>query len=489
MNWQVPLPPWPLETVRALAAARGVRCWPVGGAVRDALLGHPIHDWDFAVEDDARGLARAAANALGGDYFPLDNERDVGRAILQPDGRRLELDFTRLRGPDLETDLRLRDLTINAMAAGPDGELIDPTGGLADLQARLVRAVGPQSFDDDPLRMLRAVRLAAELDMRLEAKTAAWIIERSATLARSSAERIRDEFVRLLAAPAVADHLYILDGLTLLTQVIPEIEPLKEQRQTLPHRYDVWWHTLQVVDAAEALSEVLMGQRPRPLYVDAPEQAWDDLAAALGHLAAPVAAHLAAGARRTLLRLAALAHDLGKPITCTEDEQGQLHFYTHERVGAEMIAARLHALRFSRADAERVETMVAAHMRPAHLAQAGQPVTRRAVYHFFRDLGSAGVEVVLLAVVDHLGVWGPNLQPQRWESLLETARTLLGHYFEQPAEAVAPPPLLTGKDLIQELGLRPGPRIGRLLEALREAQAAGEVHTRDEALALARSLV
>lgn len=485
---RVQLPDWPLETVRALAAARAVRCWPVGGAVRDALLGRPIHDWDFAVAGDARGLARAVADALGAAYFPLDDERDVGRAVLQQDEQRLELDFTRLRGPGLEADLRLRDLTINAMAAGPDGELIDPTGGLADLQANLVRAVGPQSFDDDPLRMLRAVRAAAELGMRLEAKTAAWIIQRSATLGRSAAERVRDEFVRILAAPSVADHLHILDGLTLLAQVIPEIEPLKEQRQTFPHRYDVWWHTLQVVDATEALAEALTGGRPQPLYVDAPARAWDEVAAALGPFAPLVAAHLAEGQRAVLLRLDALGHDLGKPVTCTEDEGGQLHFYTHERVGAELVAARLRALRFSRADTERVETTVAAHMRPAHLAQAEQPVSRRAVYRFFRDLGSAGVDTALLALADHLGVWGPNLRSDRWERLLETARVLLGHYFEQHAGTVAPP-LLTGNDLMRELGLPPGPRIGKLLEALREAQAAGEVSSREEALALARSLL
>ena len=494
MAVQVPLPEWPLARIRALATARGVQVWPVGGVVRDALLGRPLHDWDFAVERDALGLARAAADELGGAFYPLDPERDTARVILRRGGRRFEMDFAGLRGPNLEADLKGRDFTLNAMAAGPDGTLIDPLGGLADLQARLVRATGEAAFDDDPLRMLRAVRLVAELGLRLEARTAAWIIQRAPTLSRVSPERVRDEFVRILATPGAATHLRMLDELELLIQVIPEIDPLKEQAQSPPHRFDVWWHTLLVVEAAEGVAMVAAGKRPSPAYVDGPERAWDEIKETLGRWGPAITDHLEARlkggrTRRELFLLAALCHDLGKPLTCTEDERGHLHFYGHERVGARLAADRMRALRFSRPEVERVRKVVQAHMRPGHLSRVQGPVTRRAVYRFFRATGSAGVEVALLSVADHLSTWGPNLQADRWARRLEVVRLLLGHYFERREEVIAPAPLVTGEDLMAELGLEQGPQVGRLLETIREAQAAGEVHTREEALELARRLV
>jgi len=488
MGIVVNLGKWPLEQVRALAAERAVQVWPVGGVVRDALLGRPLHDWDFAVERDGMGLARAAADAFGGAYYPLDAERDAGRVVLRREGRRLELDFAALRGPDLEADLQGRDFTINGMAVGPDGQLIDPLGGLADLRARLVRAWAAAAFDADPLRMVRAVRLAAELDMRLEAGTAAWIARRASTLPRSSAERVRDEFVRILAVPAPTGHVHMLDELGLLAQIVPEIEPLKEQAQSPPHRFDVWWHTLMVVEAVGMVMQALDGGRPQPCYVDAPQQVWGKVVGTLGRFGPAVAGHLGGRGGTVPLRLAALFHDLGKPLTCTEDERGHLHFYDHARVGARLAEQRMQRLRFSRAETELVRSMVQNHLRPADLARAEGPLTRRAVYRFFRATGDAGVGVVLLCLADHIATWGPNLQPRCWTRRLEVAEALLVHYFERREETVSPAPLVTGRDLMEVLGVPQGPEVGRLLEAVREAQAAGEVCTCEEALALARRM-
>jgi len=457
--------------------------------VRDALLGRATHDWDFAVDGNAIRLARAVADELDGAFYALDRERDTGRVILPAeDGGQLELDFAALRGPDLESDLWARDFTINAMAVGPEGRLIDPTGGLADLQGRLVRAVGEEAFEKDPLRMLRAVRLIAELNLRLESRTAIWIIQRAETLAQVSAERIRDELMRILDLPAAADHVHMLDELGLLVRVIPEVEYLKEQEQSPPHRFDVWWHTLLIVEAVGAMLVTLAGGQPRLAYVDAPPHVWSDVEGALGRFRPALAAHLEAHGGAALLRLAALCHDLGKPLTCTEDEDGRLHFYGHERVGARITAQRLRELRFKRAEVKCVEDVVRGHMRPGHLARVEGPVTRRAIYRFFRDTGEAGVHIVLLSLADHVSTYGPNLESQRWARRLEVAEKLLAHYFERQQETVSPVPLVSGKDLMAELDLEEGPQIGQLLEAVREAQAAGEVRTREEALELTRRL-
>ena len=491
----VTLPVSPLDSVRRLAADRDTRVWPVGGVVRDALLGRPIHDWDFAVERDAAGLARSVADALGGAYYALDPERGTGRVVLTPqDARPMALDFAELREADLEADLHGRDFTINAMATTPDGQLIDPLGGLDDLQARLVRAVRPTALDDDPLRMLRAVRLVAELGLRLEASTAAWISQRAAMVTQTSPERVRDEIIRVLAAPAAADHVHLLDELGLLAQVLPEVEPLKEQAQSPPHRFDVWWHTLLTVEAVQATVDEAGGASTAHLaYLEVPQQVWADVRDRLGRFSASLTDHLAVRlkgghTRRTLLTLAALCHDLGKPITCTEDERGRLHFYGHERAGARITARRMRALRMSEAEVEHAQAIVRAHLRPGHLARLEGPVTRRAVYRYFRGTGSAGIEAVLLSLADHLATWGTDLERDRWLRQVGVSELLLSHYFEHPEQAVSPRPLITGSDLMRHLGIDEGPQVGQLLGAVQEAQAAGEVNTREQALDLARRL-
>ena len=491
----VTLTDWPWQIVRRLAKERGVQVWPVGGAVRDALLERPVHDWDFAVERGAMGLARSVADALDGHYFPLDAERDTGRVIATtPNGARVELDFAALRGGGLEADLFARDFTVNAMALDETGALIDPTGGQADLAKRYIRATSERAFQNDPARLLRVVRMEAELGFEIEPHTVGWLRRDASLAALPAAERVRDEFARLLTLPRAVVPLQRLDEFGLLRHIAPELEALKGVSQSPPHRFDVWHHTLMTVDALEGVSASVTGQRvARLALADAPSAAWGDLARAMGQFAGDVNAHLSVKVsggreRAMLLKLAALLHDVGKPQTWSQDEQGHIHFYNHEPIGAQMAAARMRKLHFSRDEAERIRTIVGQHLRPAHLSRA-EKVTRRAVYRYFRATSCAGVDVVLLSLADHLATYGPSLQEQRWSRRLEVVETLLTHYFDQYEETVAPPPLITGSDLITGLGLDAGPEIGRILEALREAQAAGEVTTREEALAHAGRLL
>jgi tRNA nucleotidyltransferase/poly(A) polymerase len=511
MSIHISLPEWPLKQVRAIAAARGARIWVVGGVVRDALLGRPVHDWDFVVNQDALGLARAVGDALGGAYFPLDKERGAGRVILAAkDDARMELDFAALRGADLEADLVARDLTINAMALDETGALVDPLDGETDLRARRIRATSERAFQDDPLRMLRATRLEAELgfefDFAIEPQTAAWIRRDALLLALPSAERLRDEFARGMAVPGASAYLQRVDELGLLPRVAPELEPLKTVTQSPPHRFDVWRHTLATVDTVERVIATVTGEplRSRPhALADVPPAAWGDLARVLSQFSGELREHLAVEFcngrdRALLLKLAALLHDVGKPETWSEGADGRIHFYGHEPAGARIAAARLQKLRFSRDEARRMHVIVEGHLRPLHLARAKKVTrsgrkekrsgSRRAVYRYFRATGDAGVEIVLLSLADHLATWGPNLQERRWARRLETAELLLSHYFERREETITPPPLVSGHDLMSTLGLEAGPEIGRLIEALREAQAAGEVRTREEALALAAQI-
>jgi hypothetical protein len=192
---------------------------------------------------------------------------------------------------------------------------------------------------------------------------------------------------------------------------------------------------------------------------------------------------------RPLLFLSALYHDTGKPATRQVDDHRHIRFFDHERVSAELVNRRARELRLSVQECDRLKKIVENHMRPFLLAQTGQLPTRRAVYRFFRDCGSAGVDVCLLSLADTLATYEAALPQEVWDRHLEVVRTLLEAWWEHPTEYVAPPALIGGHDLIEAFRLTPGPQIGKILEAVREAQASGQVNTRDEALALAAALL
>lgn len=475
----------------------GVEAYLVGGSVRDALLGRgaqAFHDLDFAVPAGGLVLARRLANWLGGAFFPLDAERDTGRAVLtKPDGGRLYLDFARWRGDSLQTDLADRDFTINAMALGVTrGErvaLIDPFGGQADLSAGVVRAVSEQSFAHDPARTLRAVRIEAELGFHLEPHTEALLRHAVPWLDRVSRERVRDELDRILAAPGAAGHVHRLDDLGLLALVLPEVIALKGVTQSLPHRTDVFTHTLQVLEVLEGLFAWLWpGAGYTPLAKDGASAA-----TRLAPWRGPLQAHLSQPTsgdrvRATLLKLAALLHDVGKPETRSEDEAGRIRFLGHEKGGAEIAARALGRLRFSSKEVALVRTTVVHHLRPLHLSKV-EAVTHRAVYRFFRDAAAAGVDVTLLGLADQLGTRKDALDLTEWQRALDVAAALLAGYYHRHREVISPPKLVNGRDLMRTFGLSPGPRLGELLERVREAQVEGLVSTREEALALVREIL
>jgi len=463
----------------------GQPAWLVGGALRDALLRRPIRDFDFVVAGEALASARAVANGLGAAFYPLDAERGVGRVVLVRDTDRITLDISSLRGPDLLADLTARDFTLNALAVdlARPAELIDPLQGERDLRAKLIRACSPTAIADDPLRALRAVRLAAELRFRIDKATLAAVRAQAQALGRVSSERRRDELLRCLSGPRPAAAMRSLDLLGLLPAIIPELSALHGVTQSPPHVYDVWEHTLTVLDR---LVEVLAALDP--VYnLEAVSDVTLGLASLrLGRHRQALGQHLATALNsdhplRSLLLLASLFHDVGKPATRSLDPSGRIRFFDHDQVGARLAEDRLSELRFSTEEVARVRGVVAHHLRPLNLSRENA-VTRRAIYRYFQQMGAAGVDVVLLSLADFLGTYGDRPPPlEEWNRLLDVCSQLLRAYFETPAESIRPPVLLTGDDLMTEFGVKSGPGLGRLLAELREAQAAGEVVDRPTA--------
>jgi putative nucleotidyltransferase with HDIG domain len=307
-------------------------------------------------------------------------------------------------------------------------------------------------------------------------------------LARVSAERIRDEFMRLLGGRRPAAALRALDRLGLLALIVPETTALKGVAQPPPHVFDAWEHTLQTVERLERVLAVL-GPTHDP---DAAADLALGLAAVqLGRCRETLAAHLEEPLSderpvRWLLFLAALLHDIGKPNTQTVGDDGRIHFYGHEHAGAEIAWRRAGQLRLSAGEARRVRAIVEFHLRPLLLANEKSGPSRRAIHRYFRAAGEAGVDVGLLALADVLGTWGPEFRQAEWARLTGVVAALLRARYEAYEQVVEPAPLVNGRDLMQQFGLAEGPEVGRLLEAIREAQAAGEITDRQEALELAR---
>jgi len=466
----------------------------VGGAVRDALLGLQAHDYDFVLPERAMETGRKAAASLGAAYYPLDKERDIARLILlDSEGERKILDFAAIRGPDLDSDLQARDFTINAMAVDlrQPQQLLDPLGGATDLHAKVLRACSPRSLRDDPVRILRAVRQAAAYRLHIDRGTRRLMVEAASLLSQVSPERIRDELFRILAGSQLSASLRALDILGALAIILPELDALHGVEQTPPHYQDVWEHTLAVVDKLQMVLNVL-GPHYDP-------NAGGSLMAGLlsmrlGRYRTSLDEHFATALNadrslKALLFLGALYHDAGKPATRQVDEQGKTRFLGHEKIGAELVSTRGLALRLSNVEIERLKNLVANHMRPLWLAQAGPQATRRAIYRFYRDTGPAGVEVCLLSLADVWGIYGAALPPEVWRRHLDIVRQLFAAWWETKDKHVSPPAILNGRELMAALGLESGPQVGRLLEAIRAAQAEGYVENRDEAVEFARKLV
>lgn len=464
----------------------------VGGCVRDALLRRPSHDLDLAVPDDGRRLARRIANAFQGDYYALDPERQVGRAIVRYNGVRYHVDVARFRGESLEQDLRGRDFTVNAIAVPLRGDLqrlIDPLNGVQDLFDKRLRRCSPEAIRDDPIRALRAIRQSVQFKLLIERETRADLRTYGVGIAHSSPERVRDEFMTILGGSKPHAALRALDSLGLLRLIVPEIDAMRGVTQSAPHIYDVLEHTL---NAVERMDSVITTISPQRTDESAADSALGLIVYLLDVFRPQLQAHLDAPlpngrSVRALLILAALLHDCGKPATRSVDEDGRIHFYRHESVGAELARERAEALRLSNEETARLVGCVRHHMRPMHLRNVESP-SRRAIYRFWKVAEGVGVDVCLLTLADYLAMVGTHLQVQAWLVHLQLVRTLLDAYFNRRAELVAPPPLINGTTLMEALNLPPGKLIGQLLDQIAEAQASGEISSAEEALELARRL-
>ena len=430
----IPWDPRALAVVRCLDEA-GHRAVLVGGCVRDSLLSRPPHDYDAATSARPEEILSACRR-----WRCLDVGIRHGTVTVLADGLPVEVTTFRREGrysdhrrPDqvafthsLEEDLARRDFTVNAMAWGSEG-LIDPFGGRADLEQGVVRCVGEpdRRFEEDALRVLRGLRLAAQLDFALEEETAAAVRRHLPELSHVAWERVREEFLRLICSPGAGRVL--LDFPEMAVQVLPELGPaVGFDQRNFHHLYDVYTHSVRALE----------GVSPSPA-----------------------------------LRLAALLHDVGKPSTFTLDESGTGHFYGHDRAGLPLADRALERLRVDRETRERALLLIARHHLPVEDG-------RRWAGRWARRLGTrALLELLELKGADGAACGTPD-GGQR--ALLDRARAQVLALEAEGACLTLRELAVNGHDALAA-GLK-GPAVGTALNALLDRVAQGELENDRETL-------
>jgi len=445
----------------------------VGGFIRDALLGRTPTDVDIVLSGDYDSGVSAIAEALGEDAFALGDRFQTRRFTLFHG----TLDITPLEGSGWEEDLLRRDFTVNAIGlpfgrlGDKDiaGALIDPADGLSDLAQHRIVAVAENNLLADPLRILRAYRFAVQLGFEIEEATASLLGLHADAVNQAAGERIREELFLMLRHPRAHAGLAALDKAGVLTALFPEIEPMRHFKQNDFHHLPVLAHSLEAIRELEHILSAGEGLA---------DDVRDTVLAEMREIVSPPAT------RASLVKLALLFHDVGKPQTAQVQENGKLTFYGHQQAGREIAEPILERLRLSNWERNVLLLLIEEHLRVGFYCNEPQ-LTNKLIYRFHRKLGDAATMSCIHALADARATRGPDAGEEFLAKHEEVVNAILWHhYFSE--ETVEPIPLLTGDQIMEVTGLPEGPDIGRLKEALLEAQVEGTVRDVDEAEAFVR---
>lgn len=465
-----------LKKVQRFARARKVRLYLVGGILRDIYLGRTKEnlDFDFCLKKGAINFARKLAGEIKAGFVVLDKKHGACRLVKKINEKFCTLDFTDFRGRDLEEDLLHRDFTINAFAVelekalgGPSlsGSIIDPYAGRADLDAKRIRMLNKKSFDEDPLRILRAFSFACIFGFKIDKETLKLIKLKKNKLRGVSCERIRDELFKIFDAPDTYTYLGQLDILGILRIIMPELEVMRKVRQGPYHHLDVWEHSLETIRQLDLL--IIEFKKDRKVQ--------DYLGGIISY----------GRTRRALLKLGALLHDIGKP-KAKRRREGKTTFYGHERVGLDIARNITKRLKLSGSEENALGKMIFCHLRPGYLADH-EEISPRAIFRYFRDTADEAASVLLISIADQRSTKGRLTTRKSSIRHERVVSGLIKEYFRQKEEK-KPQRLINGDILMKELKLFPSPLIGKILSEIDELQAIGKVKDRQGALKAAKRM-
>jgi poly(A) polymerase len=473
-----------LNAISTLASTKNKRIYLVGGFLRDLYLGNPGHDLDFAVSGNAMDLAQTVSEILKGVYIPLDRINRVARVVLEPHGEKWQIDFSSFKGVSIEEDLSNRDFTINSTAlelslyiklsvenGGLTAQrserwrwheaLLDPYGGLTDIENKTIRAINNYVFEADPVRILRGVRLAGKLGFSIKPETLALMEKSRWLLQEVSGERVWEELSAILALPQSYQWITILDNIGALSEWFP-IE-----------------HSLKTYD----LLEKICGDPGGELPATGRDEELRDLI--LQHLGQA----LTAGRRRIqLIKITALLQDPGKAATARILDDGQFSLPGYSKSGLKYVSEFARRLKISKTEESYLKNIVGNQMYPLSLFK-NRPAEPAAIHRFFTKLGKEVTDTLLLSLANAAALGAAGEGSFDLADYRAFVGDILYKYYFEAGTYVSPPILVKGEDLMAVLALPPSKKVGELLEKITEAQVSGEVTNKEEAIAYAAGLL
>ena len=466
-----------LRLVYSFSRKKKVKLYLVGGVLRDLMLGRQKQnpDYDFCLKTGAIRFGRKLARELKAGFVVLDQEHGACRLVRKAKDKVFTLDFTDFRGKTLEEDLQHRDFTINAMALELDAVfksrdtepfLIDPFCGRQDLRRKFIKAPYRKAFLQDPLRILRCFSFSVLFGFKIDKGTLRLAVEAKKRLAQVSGERVRDELFRIFDTGLAFASFRKLDELKILKVIFPEIEKMRGVNQGPYHHLDVWQHSLETLRQMEALFVELERSRDIQDYLEEVISS--------------------ERRRKSLMKLAALLHDIGKP-NALRRKDGKIIFRGHERKGADISRVIIKRLKLSNDEMDALLKMILWHLRPGYLGDQ-EEVTPRAAFRYFRDTASEAVSTLLLSIADQRSTRGRLTTRQ---SRIQHERIVFGlvrEYFRRKKQKPLVR-LINGHDLIKKFKLEPSPLIGKILSKIDELQAIGRIKNKRQAMEAAGRMV
>jgi len=466
-----------LKEILKLSEKKNIRLYIVGGYLRDMLLGREREnpDIDFSLKEGSINFGRFLSRRLKVGFVVLDKKHGCCRLVKKLGKKVYTLDFTDFRGKTLEKDLFNRDFTLNAIAIDLQDfisskqwnvSLIDPYRGCEDLRKKLLRMVNTKSFDQDPLRIMRTFSLSATFGFKIAPGILRLIKTKKSKLKDVSFERIRDELFKIFSSDDTYKFLIELDRLRILKIIFPEFEKMRGMNQGPYHHLDIWKHSLETVRQLE----IVLGKLRKNQDIE------DYLNESLS----------SERKRYSLLKLAVLLHDIGKP-GARRRRQGKTIFHGHERIGAAITRSIAGRLRLSNDESQALERMVFWHLRPGYLGDFVKP-SAKAKFRYFRDTQREAVSVLILSLADQHATRGRLTTKESRKQHERVVGALIKEYFRRQKEEKVPR-LINGDDLIKEFKLEPSVLIGRILSEVEELQAIGKIRSKKEALVAAKKII
>lgn len=466
-----------LRPIYNFAQSKKIKLYLVGGALRDLILKRKKEnpDFDFCLRKGALKFGEKLSKHLKAAYVILDQEHAACRLVKRIGDRLYTFDFTDFRAPTIEKDLLHRDFTINSLALkladlftdeDLSAAIIDPYFGRADLLRKTIKVTGRNSFREDPLRILRAFSFSCILGFDLDKQTLRLAKQEKNKISEVSSERIREELFKIFDSSLAHSSFVILDKLKILDIIFPEISAMRKIGQGPYHHLDVWQHTLETLRQFELILKTVKQNSQINNY----------LVTELAGLRK----------RSSLLKLACILHDVGKPQALRR-EKGKIIFHGHERVGLGLTRVICRRLKLSNEECRSLERIVLWHLRPGYLADNQAP-TKRAIFRYFRDTGSDALAVLLLSLADQRATKGPLTTALSRVRHEKTVKALIRKLLKKNNEKKMVR-LVNGNEVMKKFKLSSSPLIGRILNALEEAQAVGKIKNKPQALALAAKII